>query len=66
MGSPEFAVFRFALLVPGAQIEGDSHAGSAQLIRKTSVDHGPGNDHASYGQGSYALCGGAAAPAILD
>jgi hypothetical protein len=60
-----FAIFRFAFFVPGAQIEGDGHAGSAQLIRKFSVDHGSGHDHASYGQCGYSLGGAAAPPPIL-
>jgi hypothetical protein len=64
-GSFGFLVSRFALFVPAAKIEGDSHAGSAQFIGKSAVDHGPGHDHASYSQGSYALCSDATTAAIL-
>lgn len=39
---------------------------AAQFIRKSTVDHGPGHNHPAYGQGGYALCSGAATPAILD
>ncbi len=60
------AIFRFALLVPAAKIEGDDHAAGAQFIRKSAVDHGPGHDHAADGQGSYALSCGAATAAVLD
>jgi hypothetical protein len=65
LGSLGFAVFGFHFIVPGAQIEGDGHAGSAQLIRKSSVDHGSSHDHASCGQRSYALSSAAAPPPIL-
>ena len=47
-------------------MEGDGRAGSAQFICKSAVDHGPRHDHASYGQGSYALLGSAAKAAFLD
>jgi len=46
-GSLGFAVFRFVLFVPTAKIERDSHAGGAQFVRKSTVDHGTSHDHAS-------------------
>jgi hypothetical protein len=66
-GSIEFTVFRFPLLdfIPAAKIERDSHAGGAQFISKSAVDHRSGHDHASYGQRGYALCGGTAKAALL-
>ena len=48
-GSLGFAVFRFALSVPAAKIERDSHAGGAQFVRQSAVDHGTSHDHASDG-----------------
>jgi hypothetical protein len=35
------------------------------IIRESAVNHRPGHDHASDGQGRYALCDSAATPAIL-
>ena len=61
-----FSVLRFALLIPAAKIERDSHAGGSQFVRKGAVDHGTSHDHASDGQGSYALPCGAATPSTLD
>jgi len=58
--------FRFAFCVPPAKIEGDGHAGGAQFIGKTALDHGTGHDHASDGQGRYALFCGVATSALLD
>jgi hypothetical protein len=51
--------------MPTAKIEGDGNASSAQLIRKSAVNHGPSHDHASDGQSSYGLRCGAATSAIL-
>src|SRR5579864_2577137 len=65
-GALGFSVLRFALFVPTAKTEGDGHAAGAQFIRESAVDHGPGHDHAADGQGSYALCCGAATAAVLD
>jgi hypothetical protein len=65
-GALGFSVFRFAFFVPATKIEGDSRAGGAQFIGKSAVNHGPGHDHASYSQVSYALCSGATTAAILD
>src|SRR6267378_371365 len=61
-----FSVFRLAPFVPAAKIKGDRHAGGAQFVRKGAVDHGTSHDHASDGQGSDSLRGGAATPPILS
>src|ERR1700674_3803206 len=65
-GGCGFCIFGFGGFGPTAEVEGDSHAGGAQFICKSAIDHGPGYDHASYGQGSYALRRSAATPAILE
>src|SRR6266568_7232969 len=64
-GSLGSAAGRFAPFAPIAKIEGDRYASSAQLIRKSAVDHGPSHDHSSDGQRSYALRCGATTSAIL-
>src|SRR6266852_182278 len=61
-----FCVFGLALFVPAAKIKSDRHAGGAQFVRNGAVDHGTSHNHASDGQGSDSLCGGATAPPILS
>src|ERR1700735_2674032 len=61
-----FPSLGFALHVPAAKIEGDSRAGGAQFIGKIAISHGPRHDHASDGQGRYALRCGATTAASLD
>src|SRR3979490_3059590 len=65
-GGCGFRIFGFGRFGPASESEGDRHAGSAQFICKSKGDYGAGHDHASYGQSSYALCRGAAKPAILE
>jgi hypothetical protein len=60
------AVCRSALFVPTTKIKRNSHARGAQFVRNSAIDHRTSYDHASYGQGSYALCSRAATAAFLD
>src|SRR5580704_954934 len=65
LGLLGIAIFGLALVRPAAEAKRDSHASVAQFIRKVAVHQGPGDDHASYAQGSRGLGGNTTRPAIL-
>jgi hypothetical protein len=61
-----FSVFRFGSFLPAAKIEGNGHAGVAEVIGESAVNEGAGNNHAPDAQRRDALCRGPAVVAVLN